>query len=84
MSLLSLPNELLIRHIFSCNAISINDLKCMMISCHRLYKIIRESNELWRLKFLTRYSRRLIVFPTRVYTSALNHKLVLQVEKLFS
>ncbi|KZS06840.1 Uncharacterized protein APZ42_029351 [Daphnia magna] len=55
MSLNQLPEEVLLRHILSFSEITIFDLQSLMFSCHTLYRIIRNSNELWRLKFSTRW-----------------------------
>ncbi|XP_057370242.1 F-box only protein 21-like isoform X2 [Daphnia carinata] len=55
MSLNQLPEEILIRHILSYAEITIFDLQSLMFSCHTLYRFIRNSNELWRLKFSTRW-----------------------------
>nr|CAH0107282.1 unnamed protein product [Daphnia galeata] len=63
MSLLSLSNEVLLWNIFSQDAISVTDLKSLMISCRTLYNIIRESDELWRLKFIERWGNFLSQLP---------------------
>ncbi|XP_046654309.1 F-box only protein 21-like [Daphnia pulicaria] len=63
MSLLSLPNEVLIWYIFSLDTISISDLQSLMVSCRPLYNIIRESDELWRLKFIQRWGNFLSQTP---------------------
>ncbi|XP_046442921.1 F-box only protein 21-like [Daphnia pulex] len=63
MSLLSLPNEVLICYIFSLDTISISDLQSLMVSCRPLYNIIRESDELWRLKFIQRWGNFLSQTP---------------------
>ena len=54
MSLLSLPNEILIKNIFSCSYITINDLFQLMLSCRGLYNIIVDSNRLWKCKLYSR------------------------------
>lgn len=53
MDLLSFPNEVLC-NIFAQNSISVFDLRHLMLSCRRFLDIIRNSNELWRLKFMAR------------------------------
>ncbi|XP_046636257.1 F-box only protein 21-like [Daphnia pulicaria] len=63
MSLLSLSNEVLICYIFSLDTISISDLQSLMVSCRPLYNIIRESDELWRLKFIKRWGNFLSQTP---------------------
>ncbi|XP_046656341.1 F-box only protein 21-like [Daphnia pulicaria] len=63
MSLISLSNEVLIWHIFSLDTISISDLQSLMVSCRPLYNIIRESDELWRLKFIQRWGNFLSQTP---------------------
>ncbi|XP_046462978.1 F-box only protein 21-like isoform X2 [Daphnia pulex] len=63
MSLLTLSNEVLICYIFSLDTISISDLQSLMVSCRPLYNIIRESDELWRLKFIKRWGNFLSQTP---------------------
>ncbi|XP_046462667.1 F-box only protein 21-like [Daphnia pulex] len=63
MSLLSLSNEVLICYIFSLDTISISDLQSLMVSCRPLHNIIRESDELWRLKFIQRWGNFLSQTP---------------------
>jgi hypothetical protein len=54
MELVSLPNEVL-RQIFLYDSIDIKSLINVMSTCHRLYNVIRNSNELWKQKFKKRY-----------------------------
>jgi F-box protein 21 len=54
MSLPSFANEVLICYIFLLDTISISDLQSLMVSCRPLYNIIRDPDELWRLKFIKR------------------------------
>lgn len=51
MSLLSLPNELLVNYVFSHSDIKILDLYHLMHSCTLLRNIIFNSNQLWRRKY---------------------------------
>lgn len=65
MSLLSLPNELLVNYVFSHSDIKILDLYHLMHSCTLLRNIISNSNQLWRRKYEERwgYSVSLKRFP---------------------
>lgn len=55
MSLLSLPNELLVNYVFSHSDIKISDLYHLMHSCTLLRNIIFNSNQLWRRKYEERW-----------------------------
>lgn len=55
MSLLSLPNELLVNYVFSHSDIKISDLYHLMHSCTLLRNIILNSNQLWRRKYEERW-----------------------------
>ena len=46
MALISLPNEILLCHIFGDEEISISDLRSLMLTCRRFYHIIRGFNGL--------------------------------------
>ena len=54
MELVLLPDEVLCQ-IFLYNSIDVKSLISIMSTCHRLYNVIRYSNELWRQKFSKRY-----------------------------
>ncbi|XP_046445868.1 F-box only protein 21-like isoform X2 [Daphnia pulex] len=57
MDLLSLPNEILLNHVFSRSFLTITDLNNLMRSCHGLNSLIRHSNDLWRKKFINRWGK---------------------------
>ena len=51
---MSLPNEILFQ-IFVNDKVAVSDLGHLMLTCQRFWHVIRDSNELWRQKFLSRY-----------------------------
>ncbi|KAI9557774.1 hypothetical protein GHT06_014522 [Daphnia sinensis] len=55
MSLLSLPNELLVNYVFAHSSVKISDLYHLMHSCTLLRNIISNSNQLWRRKYEERW-----------------------------
>ncbi|XP_057373180.1 F-box only protein 21-like [Daphnia carinata] len=55
MSLLSLPNELLVNHVFAHSDIKISDLYHLMHSCNLLRNIISNTNQLWKQKYEERW-----------------------------
>ena len=54
MAFLSLPNEILCV-IFGQKQIAISDLGHLMLTCKRFCHVVRESDQLWGEKFLSRY-----------------------------
>ena len=55
MSLLLLPNEILIGSILSCDNITLSDMFQLSLSCRQLHDTIIESNQLWMCKFSTKW-----------------------------
>lgn len=56
MDIISFPNEVLCQ-ILAYNNIEISDLHHLMLTCHRFHNLIRNSNEIWRQKFMIRWPR---------------------------
>ncbi|KAK4011237.1 hypothetical protein OUZ56_020350 [Daphnia magna] len=79
MSLLSLPNELLVNYVFSHSDIKILDLYHLMHSCTLLRNIISNSNQLWRRKYEESYGNLTLAYHAeralrKVRTSLLEGK----------